>query len=149
MTQSTYSGKLNMEHRWGDRRKVILRIRLCGPDRISAIGWLTDISLSGAYVRTMAPVAIMSRIDIEVDERSSGNAEPRRLQLQGRVVRHGPRGIGVEWQEFASPTLGEVLQIAARIPRRIVQTREGAQGPGLWSLAMYGMPDEKLCGIEP
>jgi hypothetical protein len=138
-----------MEHRWGARRQVILRIRLYGPDRTSAIGWLTDISLSGAYVRTMAAVATMSQVDIEVAERSSGNAEAGPLRLQGRVVRHGPMGVGVEWQEFASGALGEVLQIAACIPHQIDQTREGAPGSGVWSHEMYGMSDERLSGIEP
>jgi hypothetical protein len=109
---------------------VILRIRLYGPDRTSALGWLTDISLSGAYVRTMAAVATMSQVDIEVAERTYGNAEPGPLRLQGRVVRHGPMGMGIEWQEFASGTLGEVLQIAACIPHRIDQTRAGARDCG-------------------
>jgi len=112
-----------MEHRWGDRRQVILPIRLHGPDRTPALGWLTDISLSGAYVRTIAAVATMSQVDIEVAEHSSGIAKPGPLRLRGRVVRHGPIGMGVEWQEFASDTLGEVLRIAACIPHRIDRTR--------------------------
>jgi len=148
MFQSARGRTLNMEHRWGDRRQVILRIRLYGPGRTSAIGWLTDISLSGTYVRTMATVATMSSIDIEIEERSSANAEPGPLRLQGRVVRHGPMGIGVEWKEFASGTLGEVLQLAARTSPRIDQTRDGAQGLGS-ALAMYGESDEQLSGIAP
>jgi len=46
-----------MEHRWGNRRQVILRVRLRTPEQTCAIGWLTD--------------------------------------LKGRILRHGPAGIGV------------------------------------------------------
>jgi len=46
-----------MEHRWGNRRQVILRVRLRTPEQNCAMGWLTD--------------------------------------LKGRILRHGPAGIGV------------------------------------------------------
>jgi hypothetical protein len=104
-----------MEHRWGDRRQVILSIRLYGSDRSAAIGLLTDISLSGAYVRTAFTPADLSQINIEVDEHDRGNTGPGPLQLQGRVVRHGPTGVGIEWKEFASASLGELVRIATCI----------------------------------
>jgi hypothetical protein len=139
-----------MEHRWGDRRQVILRVRLYGPGELSAIGWLTDISLSGAYVKTMAALDSMSQIHIEVDEHSGGNTEAAPLQLQGRVVRHGSAGVGVEWEEFASGTLGDLVRIATSSPtRRTRQTPEGPQRLGVWTLAMSGVSNETSSGTEP
>jgi len=67
-----------MEHRWGDRQHVILGVRLYGPGQVCATGRLTDISLSGAYVRTTSRLAVMSQVTLEVDERDSPyrNADP-------------------------------------------------------------------------
>lgn len=97
-----------MEHRWGDRRRVILEVRLYGPGQIYTTGSLTDISLSGAYVRTTSRLAVMSQVTVEVDDHSIPSAAPRPLRLHGRVVRHGPTGIGVEWEEFASGKLSGI-----------------------------------------
>lgn len=139
-----------MEHRWGDRRPVILRVRLDGPSQISASGWLMDVSISGAYVRTMAALATMSRINIEMDEHNSGHPGLGQLRLQGRVVRLAPMGIGVEWEEFASGTLGELVEIATSFHRhRVHHTHKGAQGPGLWAPGTCGTSDQRSCGIEP
>jgi hypothetical protein len=149
MNQSMCGGKAGMEHRWGDRRRVILRLRLYGPDESSAIGWLTDISLSGAYVRTLTALPLMSRIDIEVDELNSGGTRLLPLQLRGRVVRHGPTGIGVEWEEFASRTLREIVRIGASIHQhRLDHTLEGMHVPGLWTATTHGPSNEKRSCIE-
>ncbi len=91
-----------MEHRWGKRRPLTARVRIFGPGQLCAIGWLTDISVSGTYVRTLATLATMSRIVIEVEGHHSGGGPSEPLQLRGRVVRQGPGGVGVEWEEFAS-----------------------------------------------
>jgi hypothetical protein len=88
----------------------MLPVRLLGSGRLTAIGWLTDISLSGAHVQTLAALATMTRITMEVDRRWSDES----LQLRARVVRQGPKGVGVEWEEFASGMLSELLQADAR-----------------------------------
>jgi hypothetical protein len=112
MNQSAGSGKINMEHRWGGRRRLLLRVRICGSRQAAALGWLTDVSLSGAYVRTTARLTIMSLIYIQLDERDDGGPELQPLQLPARVVRHGPTGIGLEWQEFASAMLAQIVGTA-------------------------------------
>jgi hypothetical protein len=138
-----------MEHRWGDRQPVILGLRLHGPDRTCAIGWLTDVSLSGAYVKTESRFAVMSKVTLELDADSPVNAAvPRPLRLQGRVVRHGATGMGVEWEEFASGTPGEILRSAMSI-QLPGQTREAAQDPGLWTPPTCGMSRRALDAIEP
>ena len=99
-----------MEHRWGRRRQVTLRVRIGGPGHHSALGRLTNISLSGGYVRTAAMPSLVSQMHVEIDAHRADNAG--HLRLQGRVVRHGLKGMGLEWEEFASETLCEILRIA-------------------------------------
>lgn len=138
-----------MEHRWGDRRRVILRVHLHAPGQSAATGWLTDISLSGAYVSTLAALALMSQIIIEVDE-CGGNTRLRPLQLPGRVVRRAPTGIGIEWEEFASGALGEMVRLAASSHwLRNDPTREAAPAPAWWMLTADGASNEERSCPEP
>jgi len=128
-----------MEHRWGDRRKIILRVRLRGSGQATASGWLTDLSLSGAYVRTLAALAPMGQIEIELIERASSHHGHGPVQLQARVVRHGLTGIGVEWDEFASGAVGEILRNARSGQRHGASPTPGrVRGPQLWAPAALG-----------
>ncbi len=139
-----------MEHRWGDRRRLTLRVRIRRRGHNSAIGWLTDISLSGAYVRTTAALSLVSRIHVEVDARTADDTRPRPLRLQGRVVRHGPAGMGIEWEEFASETLNEILRIATPThQQRTAHKVEAAQVQVSWSLTMQGMACKKMSCVAP
>ena len=101
-----------MEHRWGQRRELILRVRLCRRGRASIDGWLTNVSLSGAYVKTRAGSLDMSLIQIEEGGLSSREGrEP--LRLHARVVRREPGGVGIEWESLEAAELAEILRIAA------------------------------------
>jgi hypothetical protein len=101
-----------MEHRWGRRRRVILPVRLGESGQTTTMGWLTDISLSGGYVKTLPGPALLAQVSVEVGEPDDGGSWLRPLQLRGRVVRRGPTGIGIEWEEFASETLARIVRIA-------------------------------------
>lgn len=139
-----------MEHRWGDRRKMMLRVRLYGPGPQSAIGRLMDVSLSGCYIKTMATLSTLIPIHIEVDERQGGNAAAAPMRLSGRVIRQGATGVGVEWEEFDSGTLGQLLRIAISIrPNRIARTPDVPQFRALWTLAMSGASNDSLNRGQP
>jgi hypothetical protein len=139
-----------MEHRWGHRWRVILPVRLDGTAQTAALGWLTDISLSGGYVRTAAALAIMSHIHIEVDESGGGATRLRPLLLQGRVARHGPAGIGVEWEEFATGRLGKIFRIAKLNHRHgIHQPFEVAPDAGWRTLPTHDTPHDADSCLEP
>ena len=133
MLKSTTSSKPGMEHRWGERRQVILRVWLNGPGNAASGGWLTDISLSGAYVRTVTRLPVMSDVSIEVDQRDDANSY-RLLQLKGRIVRHGPTGLGLEWEEFASGMQAELVRIGTLVRWHRDQTPDGVPHPDLWPL---------------
>jgi len=114
------------------------------------VGWLIDVSLSGAYIKTTAAFAVMSQISIEVDERHGGNTGIRPISLQGCVVRHGATGLGIEWEEYGLGMLAELVRISTCIPaRRIGWTRAGPQYFEPLSLAMSGDSNQTLHATEP
>jgi hypothetical protein len=93
-----------MEHRWGQRRKVDVTVRV-GPDpRSLHIARLISVSVSGAFLWTGLPLASSHTIYIGAgDERLSG-------LIEGRVVRSTDHGIGVEWSELAPAPVLRMLQ---------------------------------------
>ncbi len=130
-----------MEHRWGDRRQVILRVLLRHPDQRCAAGRLTNISLSGAYVQTRSEFTVFSRIEVAFDAARHGLARLGPMRLQGRIVRRGKSGMGIEWEEFSPEELGKIVRVAASISLRrpqMEQTRSQRRGHGLWAPPMQG-----------
>ncbi len=79
-------------------------------------------------MRTKAGLAVMSQINIEVREHHGGNLRFQPLRLQGRVIRHGRTGIGVEWQEFAAGVLAQIIPTGPQI--------------ALWAHSAHDAPNE-------
>jgi hypothetical protein len=71
---------------------------------------LTDMSLSGAFVRT--PVQLLPLTPIRITWRRVGAPALRRSTLQAHVIRQSPDGLGIEWEEFAP------RQVCARLNRQ-------------------------------
>jgi hypothetical protein len=139
-----------MEHRWGRRRQVILPIQFSKPGQPAAAGWITDISLSGAYLLTTDTFVVAETVYIELDGLSGRYPECVSLQLPGRVVRHGLTGVGIDWEEFASATLAEIVRIATVPGRpRIGLAVKRIPGPSQWAIPDGGTSDERLCSITP
>lgn len=136
-----------MEHRWGQRQQLILRVRLSGTCP-AATGWLTDISVSGAYVRTLARLSLMSQVNIQVEEPLGGKSRDLPPPLQGRIVRHGPTGLGIEWDNFASETLAQISRFAIPMHRMVTAVDE-VQSPSLWPLATFAASHGMRFGTEP
>lgn len=88
-----------MDHRWGQRIVVDLPVQLLCHPRTIAVGRLTNVSVSGAYVRTglvpalLAPVRILGFL--------SESEGTRRAAVEGYVVRREREGFGIEWFELA------------------------------------------------
>jgi hypothetical protein len=68
---------------------------------IAGRGQLCNISVSGAYIISALPVALLARVRIQM----KGPPMSRRLKesLEGQVIRSDRRGFAVEWSEFAPP----------------------------------------------
>jgi len=115
-----------MEHRWGERWKIELAVRVrpveasAGLDQHrSVMGRLSDISLSGARVESSETVPLFAHVRIEpvwpASHVSCSAARRRRWVLEGHVVRTDARGFGLEWHEFGSPALRRLLSVGLRL----------------------------------
>ncbi len=87
-----------MEHRWGDRAKVDV------PVRVHAAGWraprsacLRNVSASGALLEMEHSPPPLKRIEIEIGVRKDGQINL--MTIGACVLRRAESGVGVEWCE--------------------------------------------------
>ena len=127
---------------------VILRVALSRPGHAPVRAWLINISLSGAYLATAGALPVLGSIEIHVDARTSAASGCGALRLPGRIVRHGPAGVGIEWEGLASETLSGILRIAApAVRQRMDLTR--SQGRSPWTLVPSTSLVEGVGSIKP
>jgi hypothetical protein len=100
-----------MEHRWGRRARVDLGIALHPGFGAVARGRLTNVSLSGALVRTDLRLPTFAQVIVELvpQDSSDGRAE----MISAYVAREAPDGFGLEWTEFSPPAIAALLYRAA------------------------------------
>src|SRR5579862_4710748 len=109
-----------MEHRWGERFAVELAVRVAARPFSVRPGRLVNLSLSGAAVEIGFELRVLSRVQLAlVMPHRFTHATP---VISAYVARLTPRGIGLEWCEFAPRPVVELLRSAAfsRYERRLV-----------------------------
>ena len=97
-----------MEHRWGERVGVDIPVRITGHPFTVRTGRLSNLSVSGAFIRADVDVRPLSRIlvAIELPHRPKSDA----TMVPAFVARKLKDGIGVEWCEFKPPAINRLLQ---------------------------------------
>jgi hypothetical protein len=125
-----------MEHRWGERVKVSIPIRLTTshPPWVRT-GELSNLSVSGALITTDCSVRLLSRIEIVLD--SPLRPKHDAPVVAGYVARQYKGAIGIEWCEFAPPDVTKLLQVLGarpharlgRVPRETNQIRARLSQP--------------------
>jgi hypothetical protein len=98
-----------VEHRWGQRKATYQCVRVVTAGGISAQGFMTNVSVSGAFIRTPIPARVLSVVQIAfvTDSRRLRDFGP----VAAQVVRKTRDGLGLEWCEQMSGML-EALAIA-------------------------------------
>jgi hypothetical protein len=97
-----------MEHRWGARYATRSPIWLVGADGTHAFGTLLNVSLSGAYVLTSsAHYYRAQRLNLHVE--LGLRLKDRIAPCAAFVARLADRGMGLEWDEFASESVLAML----------------------------------------
>jgi len=83
-----------LEHRWGPRRPCRARVSLSTSGGLTGFGRLRNVSISGAFLETTAPLPLFVPIAIAVvrDDESTHT-----LAFPAVVVRHDEGGVGIEW----------------------------------------------------
>jgi hypothetical protein len=112
-----------MEHRWGERMALELPVRLDARPGMLALGQTRDVSLSGAYVKTIARFPPLSGLYVELEGACRGDAELCRIPAY--IVRVDEDGVAVEWREYAPSVIRRLLNEAAprSASRRIPEPR--------------------------
>jgi hypothetical protein len=101
----------DIDHRWGARTAINLNVRLvCQPGAI-APGWLADVSISGAFVRTELMLQLMSPVRIVLLDRLPLGR--RSMDLPAYVVRRVQGGLGLEWRSLSPRTLQRLYAVFA------------------------------------
>ena len=90
-----------MEHRWGRRQPTDLAVYVIGELLgTAAAGRVLNISLTGAYVETTAPLRVHALVYLE--SRSAASAAGGGRRNAASIVRRDASGVGLEWCECAS-----------------------------------------------
>jgi hypothetical protein len=87
-----------MEHRWGQRSKLDVQVRLHATSwRAPRRACLRNISASGALLETEPSLPPLKRIEVEIAVRKQDRMDL--IRIRACVVRKADYGVGVEWCE--------------------------------------------------
>ena len=104
-----------MEHRCGKRSTLDMPVSLHLGSGSVVEGRMVNLSLSGALASLEGAIPPLSRVVVEIDSEELRRA--RMHLVPGYVVREAAEGVGIEWAEFAPPTVVVLLSgSAARLP---------------------------------
>jgi PilZ domain len=95
-----------MEHRWGNRVAIDLRVQMFVDPASTAWGKLRDISVSGGFLETELRVAALSTLRMTVPARGTRGARA----VRAIVVRSGDDGVGVEWFDGDYETVAQLIR---------------------------------------
>jgi hypothetical protein len=96
----------SMEHRWGQRVRVDIPVRLEIPPASVVAGRILDLSVSGAWISGELEQHLSAEIAV-VFEPQPGSSSLHRIPAF--VARARLEGIGVEWRELAPPLINSLL----------------------------------------
>jgi hypothetical protein len=99
-----------MEHRWGQRKAVHKSVHVRTRAGIAAQAYITNVSISGAFLTTPLPVALFSVLEVSFIGVRGGRRASTVIEAQ--VVRKTADGLGLEWCEFA-PAVGRTRDESA------------------------------------
>jgi hypothetical protein len=103
-----------MDHRWGERIQVDFPVRLMAHPFARRDGRLTDLSVSGAYIKTSVLIRPKSRLEVTL--LANPWARHEAVVIQAFVARRYLEGVGIEWCEFAPSPVGLLLHSVASRP---------------------------------
>jgi|SRR6185437_5039291 len=89
-----------MEHRFGHRIAVFEPVFLRGPAGELTEAALTEISLSGAWIRTPARWPVLCHLHVLVPH-EPGTEGAALTVLPAQVIRHATDGLAIAWLELA------------------------------------------------
>jgi hypothetical protein len=102
-----------MEHRCSIRVQVDIAVRLMERPMNTKAGRLINLSASGALVSTLCDWTLSSHIDVLIMPLRAIQYAP---MVRACIIRRRDRNLGIEWCEFAPPTICELLDMVRDCP---------------------------------
>src|SRR5260370_3011016 len=93
---------VSMKHRWGEMGVVDIPVRITGHPFTVRMGRLSDLSVSGAFIRADIDVRPLSRILVAIELRHRPKSEAP--LIPAFVARKFNDCLGIEWSEFKPPS---------------------------------------------
>jgi hypothetical protein len=102
-----------LEHRWGERVRVNIPVRVEANESTAANGCMRDLSLSGAFVKSDSDLPLNTLIEVSI---ALPPPSTRTAVIKAPVSRKFNDGVGIEWYEFAPNIIRALLRFALRSP---------------------------------
>jgi hypothetical protein len=99
---------IGSEHRWGERVRVDLPVVVLEEGRPAVGGFLNNVSLSGALLRSTHDLHLYALIGVRMVLPSSKDGW---CEVKARVSRKPGNGIGIEWCDFAPAVVKDLLRL--------------------------------------
>ncbi|HWX27666.1 MAG TPA: PilZ domain-containing protein [Steroidobacteraceae bacterium] len=94
-----------LEHRWGERVRVNMPVRLSAADLPSVEGRVKNLSLSGALLKVDCELRLHALIEVRIELPPPAS---RAAVVEAHVSRKLDDGVGIEWCQLA-PNIVRVL----------------------------------------
>ena len=102
-----------LEHRWGDRVRVNIPVRVEAGRVTGAIARIQNLSLSGALVTSDSDLRLNTLIEISI---ALPPPSTRIAVIKALVARKLNEDVGIEWYDFAPNIIRDLLRYALRTP---------------------------------
>jgi hypothetical protein len=106
-------GPNELEHRWGARVQVNIPVRVEATALPMGNGWMKDLSLSGAFIKSDRDLRLHTLIEVSI---ALPPPSSRTAVIKAHVSRKFKEGIGIEWYDFAPNIIRDLLRFALRSP---------------------------------
>jgi hypothetical protein len=105
-----------MEHRCSSRVQVDIAVRLMVQPMNTKAGRIINISASGALVNSLCDWTLSSHLDVLIMPLRANQYAP---MVRACIVRRKDGNMGIEWCEFAPPTICELLDMIRECPSTV------------------------------
>jgi PilZ domain len=102
-----------LEHRWGERIRVNLPVRVLVPGSSAAGGCIKNLSLSGALMNSDCDLRLYSIIEVSI---ALPPPSSRTSVIKAHVSRKLKEGVCIEWYEFAPDIVKDLVSLALITP---------------------------------
>ena len=95
------------EHRWGERFRVNIPVRVSAAALARVDGCMKNLSLSGALVKSGCDLRLHTLVEVRIE---LPPPLPRVAVVKAHVSRKLKEGVGIEWCDFAPTIVKDLLR---------------------------------------